>query len=966
MPVGERNLGPNKKLGDAEGLPKTRKSTPDETDRQSQLRLLDTATEAVGETFDRKREPADIPIGLVTPDLPPDDYIQSVTSPTASNRETGPNFHTHRQALEHGLFPDKRQVGMLAKGDRLSEWGGEIVSVISLNSAEAEVYLARKDRAQYAVKIYRSGFAPKHEVLDVLTSISHPALIKTNAIGMHQGLFFEVLRYAEGGPINRRSGDQFSYLPLTEDKAIELVRTISSGLEHLHSKGVIHRDIKPGNILVGDFKKGEFLLADFGISSLLDVSNGATEKMTTINRTEGYAAPEVYSGIIRREVDYYALGVTLYALLTARNPFVNMNPRHIMCFTVQGRAAEELLIRPESESISPRMRRLISGLLVVKNEKRWSYQDIQRWLAGEEVAVFQDRNDSIIEFKAGNETFYSLNEIAHACIKNSSDPQWHKIVRSSGMSSWARRFDSVLAGQLRDIEIHFCGLGKPNLALRYSAYVLDPEIPFQSQKGSLAKDRRELFWVLQSEKPSYTHALRDLSSEIYIWLSSKLKDQALIEWCRRLVESSSRETDIFDTICQGIYGLNSFPVAPDLDISNLEELAQRQFTKEQEKALSILLENSKSRLYSWAKLIGTTSLDSDILFFWSTYIGGGDVARFVRFVQEFAILQHDGWEYKGQTAQRNGMRIPEGVGVGVHGDGRRFIGTWSKGVRSGKGTTEFRDGSKHSGQYSSDRENGPGVLVRADGRHMQGSFIDGMLQGPGNLKDRSGTYEGEFKDSLRHGRGIFKYTRGDLYRGEWVSDRRHGSGTMNFSTGEEYVGSWIKGEMEGAGQLTNTKGLSVYRGQFKRSQRDGDGFQRSVGGHWEKGQWKANQLFRGRRVVPFKSELRYAFEVVDEGKVVHRIEVSAEKRVPYVAKRAVLSLSLMFSGLGVIVILGLFAFELSAGALLAATLLLVGFVVYPGVRFMAQAVDGLLGRAVDKQGSRILDWSSRHSLARIE
>ncbi len=964
--MGERNIGPFKELEPVEGLPKTRKSKIDQTDREAQLRILDTATEAVGETFDREREPSNIPSSLVTPDLPPDEYMQRSTSPTASSKELSGNFQTHRQAIEHGLFPEKRQVGLLGKGDRLSEWGGEIVSVISLNSGEAEVYLARKDRTQYAVKIYRSGFAPKHEVLDVLTGINHPALIKTNAIGTHQGLFFEVLRYAEGGPVNRRAGDKFSYLPLSEDKAIELVRTISSGLEHLHSKGIIHRDIKPGNILVGDFKKGEFLLADFGISSLLDVSSGATEKMTTINRTEGYAAPEVYSGIIRREVDYYALGVTLYALLTARNPFVNMNPRHIMCFTVQGRAAEELLIRPESENISPRMRRLISGLLVVKNEKRWSYQDIQRWLAGEDVAVFQDRNDNIIEFNAGNKTFHSLSEIANACIKNSSDPEWHKIVRSSGISSWARRFDSALAAQLRDIEVHFCGLGKPSLALRYSAYVLDPEIPFLSQKGSFAKDRRELFWVLQAEKPIYTHALRDLSSEIYIWLSSKLKDQALIDWCRRLVESSSRDTDLFDSICQGIYGLSAFPVVPDLDISNLEELAQRELAKDQQKAFSSLLENPKSRLYSWAKLIGTTSLDSDILFFWSTYIGGGDVARFVRFVQEFAILQHDGWEYKGQTFQRDGMRIPDGVGVGIHADGRRYIGTWSKGGRSGKGTTEFRDGSKHTGQYNSDRENGPGVLVRADGRQMQGTFIDGLLQGPGVLKDRSGNYEGEFKDGLRHGRGIFRYIRGDLYRGDWVSDRRHGNGTMNFSTGEEYVGSWIKGEMEGAGQLTNTRGLSVYRGQFKRSQRDGDGLQRSVGGHWEKGLWKSNQLFRGRRVVLFKGELRYAFEVVDEGKVVHRIEVSAEKRGPYTAKRTALSFSLMFSGLAAIAIIGLFAFELSAGALFATALLLVGFVVYPGVRCMAQAIDGLFGRALDKHGSRILDWSSRRSLARID
>lgn len=388
------------------------------------------------------------------------------------------------------------------------------------------------------------------------------------------------------------------------------------------------------------------------------------------------------------------------------------------------------------------MRRLISGLLVVKNEKRWSYPDIQRWLAGEDVAVFQDSNDSIIEFNTGNETFHNLSEIAHACIRHASDPQWHKIVRGSGMSTWARRFDSVLAGQLRDIEVHFCGLGKPNLALRYVAYVLDPEIPFQSQKGALAKDRRELFWLLQSEKASYSHAVRDMGSEIYIWLSSKLKDHSLLDWCRRIVETTSREADVFDFICQGIYGLGAFPITPDLEISNLEDLSNRQLTREQEKSFAALLENPKSRLYSWAKNIGSASLDSDILFFWSTYIGGGDIPRFTRFVQEFAILQHDGWEYKGQAAQWDGAHIPDGVGVGLHGDGRRYIGMWSKGMRSGKGTTEFRDESKHTGQYASDRENGPGVLVRTDGRNVQGNFVDGLLQGPGTLKDRTASDRG--------------------------------------------------------------------------------------------------------------------------------------------------------------------------------------------------------------------------------
>lgn len=81
-------------------------------------------------------------------------------------------------------------------------------------------------------------------------------------------------------------------------------------------------------------------------------------------------------------------------------------------------------------------------------------------------------------------------------------------------------------------------------------------------------------------------------------------------------------------------------------------------------------------------------------------------------------------------------------------------------------------------------------------------------------------YEGDWKDDVRHGKGVFEYTNGDKYDGDWADDIQHGRGTYYFHTGDRYEGSYLLGERTGEGVYYHANG-DKYVGNFKNGMQDG-------------------------------------------------------------------------------------------------------------------------------------------------
>jgi uncharacterized protein len=195
----------------------------------------------------------------------------------------------------------------------------------------ARVFLGHDPRAdrQVAIKVlleanqaapqYRTRFLREARAL---AKVEHPNVVRLFDLGEHQGTLYIALAYHARGSL----GDRLSRAgPLPVEEVLRLGRGLASGISAAHAAGVLHRDLKPDNVLLGE--DGLALLTDFGLAKDLG-REGQTQDLTksgTLQGTPGYWAPEQARGTpngVGPWTDVYGLGAILYAALSGRAPFV--------------------------------------------------------------------------------------------------------------------------------------------------------------------------------------------------------------------------------------------------------------------------------------------------------------------------------------------------------------------------------------------------------------------------------------------------------------------------------------------------------------------------------------------------------------------------------------------------------------------------------------------------------------------
>jgi serine/threonine-protein kinase len=147
----------------------------------------------------------------------------------------------------------------------------------------------------------------------IARQVSHPNVCRVYDLGEMEGLYFLSMEYVDGedlGSLLRRIGR------LPGDKALEVARQLCAGLAAAHEKGVLHRDLKPGNIMLDG--RGQVMLTDFGLAGLA----GEIEGVEVRNGTPAYMAREQLAGEeVTVRSDIYALGLVLYEIFTGKRPF---------------------------------------------------------------------------------------------------------------------------------------------------------------------------------------------------------------------------------------------------------------------------------------------------------------------------------------------------------------------------------------------------------------------------------------------------------------------------------------------------------------------------------------------------------------------------------------------------------------------------------------------------------------------
>jgi basic membrane protein A len=293
-----------------------------------------------------------------------------------------------------------------------------------------KAYDTRLEREVAIKLIRRNAFSP--DVLErvlkrfdreakSLAKLTHPNIVSIIDYGDYEGSPYLVMPYLQGGTLKEMLGQ-----PMPYQKAAALLAPIADALGYAHQKGIVHRDVKPGNILVTE--GGLPMLTDFGIARLLENEETQTLTGTGVGvGTPEYMSPEQGLG---REVDgrtdIYSLGVVLYEIVTGRKPYSADTPMAVVL-----KQSTEPLPRPSAfvHDLPEKVEKLLFKALAKRPEDRYqSMGEFDIALCGlnelQVIPTIQPRNMANESLNKVGDTHFTMEHIEHLqTFNNLVDPQ---------------------------------------------------------------------------------------------------------------------------------------------------------------------------------------------------------------------------------------------------------------------------------------------------------------------------------------------------------------------------------------------------------------------------------------------------------------------------------------------------------------------------------------------------------------
>ena len=212
-------------------------------------------------------------------------------------------------------------------------------------------------------------------------NLLHPSIVQVHQIGEADGVPFLVMEYVEGGSL----AEEFRSGPMPAEKSVELITSIANAVQHAHEKGIIHRDIKPGNILLS--LQGVPQVCDFGLARKLDADYSLHQTGDVVG-TPAYMPPEQARGEVADErSDVYSIGAVLYELLCGRSPFQAAHPWEIL---YQVTTIDPLPLRQLNSAIPIDLETICQKCLEKNSDRRYQTAadlaaDLKRYAEGKPI-----------------------------------------------------------------------------------------------------------------------------------------------------------------------------------------------------------------------------------------------------------------------------------------------------------------------------------------------------------------------------------------------------------------------------------------------------------------------------------------------------------------------------------------------------------------------------------------------------
>ncbi|MFD2655272.1 Stk1 family PASTA domain-containing Ser/Thr kinase [Gracilibacillus thailandensis] len=240
----------------------------------------------------------------------------------------------------------------------------EIIKLIG-GGGMANVYLGNDTilERQVAIKVLRLEYANDDEFItrfhreaQAATSLSHPNIVNIFDVGEEDQIYYMVMEYVDGMTLK-----QYIQLhaPIEVEEVIEIMTQITSAISHAHDNGLIHRDIKPQNILIDPY--GQIKVTDFGIAIALSAT--ALTQTNSMLGSVHYLSPEqARGGKANRKSDIYSLGIVLFELLTGQLPFSGQSAVSIALKHLQSET-------PSVKEFNPRVPQSVENIVLKSTAK---------------------------------------------------------------------------------------------------------------------------------------------------------------------------------------------------------------------------------------------------------------------------------------------------------------------------------------------------------------------------------------------------------------------------------------------------------------------------------------------------------------------------------------------------------------------------------------------------------------------
>lgn len=304
----------------------------------------------------------------------PDASVDDVESPCAVDKPAHAGTRSERATELLGELGDYELLEEIGRG------GQGVVFRARQKSLNRTVALKVISLGQWASRAHLRRFRLEAEAA---ARLEHPGIVPIHEVGERDGSCYFSMKFVEGGQLDQVAKRE----PMPIRRAVELIANVARTVYYAHEHGILHRDIKPGNILLD--AKGEPHLTDFGLARLVESDSSVTHTLDVLG-TPSYMAPEQAMGnnaAASSATDVYGLGAVFYQLLTGQPPFAG------------GATYETIKLLLDTEPkhprlINPKVDRDLSTICLTCLEKdpkrRYASalalaEDLERWLKHEPI-----------------------------------------------------------------------------------------------------------------------------------------------------------------------------------------------------------------------------------------------------------------------------------------------------------------------------------------------------------------------------------------------------------------------------------------------------------------------------------------------------------------------------------------------------------------------------------------------------